>query len=136
MKDSILADTSAWIASFRVGGNRDLKEHLRTSLDMDRLVTTQIVILELLQGCKDRKEFEALKSRMDVLPLYGVNENTWTLSYEAGYSLRRKGITVPTVDILICSIAREHGLTLLHHDEHIKVIARELDIPSVDFLKN
>lgn len=136
MKDNIFADTSAWIASFRVGGNLALKEYLRTSLDLDRLVTTNIVILELLQGCKTRREYEVLKARMDVLPLYLVNENTWSIAYETEYSLRRKGITVPIVDILICSIALEHGLNIVHHDEHIKVVARELDIPSIDFLKN
>lgn len=135
MDDRVLVDTSAWIASFREAGNPKLKEHLRETLDLDRVVTTNIVILELLQGCKTKREYDALKARLDVLPLYELNDKAWTIAYEAGYSLRRKGITVPTVDILICSIAREQSLSVLHHDEHIKAVSREMGLKAVDFLK-
>ena len=135
MSDRVLVDTSAWIASFRETGNQKLKEHLRETLDLDRVVTTNIVILELLQGCKTGREYDALKSRLDVLPLYELNEKAWTVAYEAGYSLRRKGITVPTVDILICSIAKDQALSVLHHDEHIKTVSREMGLKAVDFLK-
>jgi len=135
MSDRVLVDTSAWIASFRETGNQKLKEHLRETLDLDRVVTTNIVILELLQGCKTGREYDALKSRLDVLPLYELNEKAWTVAYEAGYSLRRKGITVPTVDILICSIAKDQALSVLHHDEHIKTVSREMGVKAVDFLK-
>ncbi len=69
MHDRVLVDTSAWIASFRETGNQKLKEYLREALDLDRVVTTNIVILELLQGCKSRKEYDALKDRLDILPL-------------------------------------------------------------------
>jgi predicted nucleic acid-binding protein len=135
MSDRVLVDTSAWIASFRETGNQKLKEHLREALDLDRVVTTNIVILELLQGCKAKKEYEALQARLDVLPLCGLNDKAWIIAYEAGYSLRRKGITVPTVDILICSIAKEQSLSVLHHDEHIKAVSREMGLKAVDFLK-
>ena len=135
MDDRVLVDTSAWITSFRETGNQKLKEHLRETLDLDRVVTTNIVILELLQGCKTKKEYDALQARLDVLPLYALNDKTWTIAYEAGYSLRRKGITVPTVDILICSIAKEQSLSVLHHDEHIKAVSREMGVKAVDFIK-
>jgi hypothetical protein len=131
----MLVDTSAWVMSFRETGNPKLKEYLKEALDLDRVVTTNIVILELLQGCKTRKEFDALKSRLDVLPFYSMGGRTWSIAYEAGFSLRRKGITIPTVDILICSLARENGLMLLHHDNHLKVISREMGVKAVDFLK-
>jgi predicted nucleic acid-binding protein len=133
--DEVLVDTSAWITSFRGKGNDKLKDFLMSALELDRVVTTNIVILELLQGCKTRKEYEALKERLGILPLFVLDEKTWALAYEAGYGLRRKGITVPTVDILICSIAKAHGLKVLHHDDHMKSLSRELGIKSVDFLK-
>jgi len=135
MSGNILADTSAWIASFRESGNQKLKEYVGSALDLDHLATTNIVILELLQGCRSVKEYDALRSRLDVLPLFAAGERTWNIAYEAGFSLRRKGITVPTVDILICSIAKEHALTILHHDNHLKTISREMGVPSVDFIK-
>lgn len=134
MGDDVLVDTSAWIASFREKGNDKLKDLLRSALELDRVVTTNIVVLELLQGCKTRKEYDALKERLDILPLFVLDEKAWVFACEAGYGLRRKGITVPTVDILICSIAKSHGLKVLHHDDHMKSLSRELGIKAVDFL--
>lgn len=134
MGDDVLVDTSAWIASFREKGNDKLKDYLRSALDLDQVVTTNIVVLELLQGCKTRKEYDALKERLDILPLFVLDDKAWAFAYEVGYGLRRKGITVPTVDILICSIAKSHGFKVLHHDDHMKSISRELGMKVVDFL--
>lgn len=136
MSDSILVDTSAWILSFRETGNPKLKEFLRDAIEIDRVATTNFVILEILQGCKTTKEYGALKTRFDTLPLFAPDEDVWTIAYETGFSLRRKGITAPTVDILICSIAKRNGLALLHHDEHIRIIARMLGIQAMDYLKS
>lgn len=135
MSDKILVDTSAWILSFRRTGSLKLKEFLIEALDLDRVATSNIIVLELLQGAKTEKEYYLLKSRLDVLALYGISESTWNMAYKAGFQLRRKGITVPTADILISCIAKEHGLHLLHHDAHLKAAARELGVKAVDYLE-
>ncbi|MEW6410578.1 MAG: PIN domain-containing protein [Nitrospirota bacterium] len=134
MSDKLLVDTSAWILSFKDSGNQKLKDYLRESIDSDRVVTTNIVILELLQGCKDKNEYKTLKSRLDILPLYKVTDRSWSIAYEIGFFLKRKGLTVPTVDIILASIAKENALTILHHDNHLKIISREIGIKTVDFL--
>ncbi len=134
MFDKLLVDTSAWILSFKDSGDQKLKDYLREAINSDRVVTTNIVILELLQGCKDKKEYEALKSRLDILPLYNITEKSWFIAYEIGFFLKRKGLTVPTIDIIIASIAKENALTILHHDNHLKIISREMGIKTVDFL--
>jgi predicted nucleic acid-binding protein len=135
MSDKILVDTSAWVLSFRETGNPKLKDYLRDALDDDSVVTTNIILLELLQGCKSKKEYDTLKSRLDILPCYSLADHTWAIAYESGFSLRRKGITIPTVDIMICSIAKENALTLFHHDNHLKVISREMGVQAIDFIK-
>lgn len=135
MGDKLLVDTSAWITSFRESGNQKLKDYLAGALDLDRVLTTNVVILELLQGCKTKKEYEAMKARLDVLPFYPVAGTTWSIAYEAGFALRRKGITVPTIDIIMCAVAKEHSLMLLHHDVHMKTIAPLMGVHAVDFLK-
>ncbi|MBI4653840.1 MAG: PIN domain-containing protein [Nitrospirae bacterium] len=134
MSDKVLVDTSAWIVSFKESDNQKLKNYLREALNSDRVVTTNIIILELLQGCKDKKEYETLKSRLEVLPLYGLTGNTWSIAYEMGFLLRRKGITIPTVDIMIASIAKENTLSVFHYDNHLKVICREIGVKAIDFL--
>ncbi len=42
----------------------------------------------------------------------------WEQAYELGFSLRRKGLTLPTVDLIIAALAIENKSLLLHHDEH------------------
>ncbi len=134
MSDKILVDTSAWILSFRETGNEKLKNYLREALDSNKVVITNIIILELLQGCKNKREYEALKSRLGILERYTLNEKAWNLAYKTGFSLKRKGITTPTIDILISSIAKENNLTVLHHDNHLKTLAHEVDIKAIDFM--
>ena len=134
MSDKILVDTSAWILSFKDKGNERLKDYLIKALDSDRVVITHIIILELLQGCKNRKEYDTLKARLEILQMYGMTDSTWSIAYETGFLLRTKGITVPTVDILISSIAKENMLTLLHHDNHLKIISRVIELKTVDFI--
>lgn len=134
MQDRILIDTSAWILSFKKSGYENLKHKILQALNSLTAVTTNIVILELLQGCSDKKEYEAMKSRLNALELLPANDNIWEIAYTTRYELRRKGITVPTVDIIIASIARVYNCTLLHHDRHFKLIIKHLDFSSIDFL--
>jgi hypothetical protein len=74
------------------------------------VVTTNIILLELLQGCKSKKEYDTLKSRLDILPCYSLAEHTW-------------------------AIAKENAFALLHHDDHLKVISREMGVQAIDFIK-
>lgn len=134
MKDRILIDTSAWILSFKKSDHENLKHKILQALNSLTAVTTNIVILELLQGCRDKKEYEAMKSRLNAVELLPVNDNIWEIAYTTGYELRSKGIAVPTVDIIIASIARAYNCTLLHHDRHFKFIVKHLDFSSIDFL--
>lgn len=134
MKDRVLIDTSAWIVSFRKSGHEKLKQQVVDTLNALSAVTTNIITMELLQGCRNDKEYKMMRSRLEALELLASNEEVWKIAYSAGYSLRKKGITVPSVDIIIASLAKAYDCTLLHHDRHFKLIARHLDIKTVDFL--
>ena len=134
MSDRILIDTSAWIVSFKKTGNESLKQKVVGALASLSAVTTPVIVLELLQGCRDRKEYESMKSRMEALEMLPVNEDVWESAYWAGYNLRRKGITVPTVDILILSIAKVHSCSVLHHDKHFKLVAKHLGVIALDYI--
>ncbi len=134
MSDRILIDTSAWIVSFKKTGNESLKQKVVEALASLSAVTTPVIVLELLQGCRDKKEYEAMKSRMEALEMLPVNEAVWEAAYRAGYDLRRKGITIPTIDILILSIAKVHNCSVLHHDKHFKLVAKHLGVIALDFI--
>jgi len=134
MSGKVLIDSSAWIVSFKKRGNERLKQKIVESLDALSTVTTNIIILELLQGCRSREEFNNLYSRLSAFEVLPVNDEVWQVAYHAGYEMRKKGITIPTIDLIIASVARVHGCLLLHHDRHFRAVARHLRIATVDFL--
>jgi len=132
MSDRILIDTSAWIVSFKKAGNESLKQKVVEALASLSAATTPVIVLELLQGCRDKKEYEAMKSRMEALEMLPVNDDVWEAAYREGYDLRRKGITIPTIDILILSIAKIYDCSVLHHDKHFKLVAKHLGVIALD----
>lgn len=136
MSAKLLVDTSAWIVSFRKSGHEKLKKTLIAALDTFSVATTNIVILELLQGCRNRNEYDAMYARLNVLETILISDAVWSLAYTAGYELRRKGITVSTVDIIIAAAAKIHNCSLLHHDKHFRALAKHLHINAVDFIDN
>jgi hypothetical protein len=136
MKDKVLIDTSAWIVSFRRSGHDKLKRKVVEVLNTSSAATANIIIMELLQGCRDQREYEEMRSRLEALDLLALNEDVWETAYSAGFSLRKKGITVPSLDIIIASIARVHDCTLLHHDRHFNLVAKHLGTKTIDFLSS
>ena len=124
----ILIDTSAWIASFKKIGNHELKEFMKQAIVSGLAVTSPIIILELLQGCRSVGERDALKIKLESLDNLSITLSVWEQAYELGFSLRRKGLTIPTVDLIIAALAIENKSLLLHHDEHYEMIVPHFPI--------
>ena len=118
----ILVDTSAWIASFKKAGNHDLKEFTRQAIVSGQAVTSPIIILELLQGCRSVEERDSLRTKLESLDLLPITPAVWEQAYDLGFSLRRRGLTIPTADLIIAALALENKTFLVHHDEHFEMI--------------
>lgn len=122
----ILLDTSVLIDYFRNQENR-------ATQNLDDIIEANIphgicnlVYQELLQGSKTDAEFAQLKEYLGSLPFYSLLQGT--ASYEEAarihFSCKRSGITVrSTIDTLICQIAIENELYLLHNDHDFTRIA-------------
>ena len=124
----ILIDTSAWIASFKKTGTHELKEFMKQAIVSGLAVTSPLIILELLQGCRSVGERDALKIKLESLDLLSITVSVWEQAYELGFSLRRKGLTIPTVDLIIAALAIEHKSLLLHHDRHYEMMVAQYPI--------
>jgi predicted nucleic acid-binding protein len=118
----ILIDTSAWIASFKKIGNHELKEFMRQTIVSGLAVTSHVIILELLQGCRSVGERDALRTKLESLDILPITQGVWEQAYELGFSLRRKGLTIPSLDLIIAALAIENKSLLLHHDEHYEMV--------------
>ena len=118
----ILIDTSAWIASFKKIGSHELKEFMKQTIISGLAVTSPVIILELLQGCRSSVERDALRTKLESLDILPITQNVWEQTYELGFSLRRKGLTVPTTDLIIAALAIENKSLLLHQDDHFEMM--------------
>ena len=122
--EKILIDTSAWIVSFKKASDPQLKDLLKSSILSGMAVTAPIIILELLQGCRTVEERDSLKIKLESLDILSITQSVWEQAYEMAFSLRRKGVTVPTTDLIIAAAAVENNSIILHQDEHYEMIVQ------------
>jgi predicted nucleic acid-binding protein len=120
----VLVDTSVWIDVFwdASGARRDL---LRATIAEDQVLFTRFTELELLQGCRDEKEWDLLNSYLVTQDYLELTPRGWTDAARIYFDLRRRGETVRSpVDCCIAQLALAHEILLLHRDEDFKKIAR------------
>jgi predicted nucleic acid-binding protein len=85
------------------------------------------IYLELLQGARDKSEYNILKEYLSTLPFYELKygkksyENAGLLNIKC----RGNGITIRnTIDLIIAEIALENNLYLLHNDNDYTNMAK------------
>ena len=121
MKPNILVDTSSWIEFFNIPDSKSggvIEKLLRDGT----VVTAGIVLTELLQGAKMKEEFDSILENMIALPMLKTTTHTWIEAGRISFVLRRKGITIPTTDLIIASLALENECHILTIDPHFKKI--------------
>ena len=118
--EKVLLDTSVWVNAFR-GQSQEIVALTRYLLNEDRVVTCGPVILEIRRGLrpKERKRVLAL---FDALIRLSFDEGLWDSAGELGALLRREGITIPPMDILIAQVCLHHKVSLFTLDEHFNMI--------------
>jgi len=130
-----LIDTSAWILGLKRNSSSRIKNILTEILDKDRSATTGIIILELLQGTKTKKEYEEIFSDLSALHYFEENKEIWKKASLLGFELRRKGKTVPSTDLLIASISLYYNLNILHADNNFEIIKLYSNLKTTDLNK-
>lgn len=122
MPERVLIDTSAWIASFKRTGGLELKEYVMNALRAEVAATTPIIIPELLQGCRSPEERDGLN--LESLEMLAITQPVWERAYDLGFSLPRRGLTIPTPDLIIAAVAIQSHCILLHRNKRHELLAR------------
>jgi len=117
-----LVDTSIWVRYF--SGEVSIKESVRTLLLQDKVLTTGIIIVEVLRGARTESEYNQLYHDFKALPMLSIDASVLEESYRLGFKLRKAGIVVPLADILISAVAICNECTLTHRDKHFSTIAQ------------
>lgn len=122
--EKVLVDTSAWILGFRTGGDPEAREFLKQKIAADQVTTSPLILLELIQGCRTEKERDRLRLQLESLEMLDIEAPIWERAYGLAFDLRRKDLTIPTLDLLITALALENHCVLLHFDRHFLMIAQ------------
>jgi predicted nucleic acid-binding protein len=71
----ISIDTSVWIEFFH-GTNRTIANHVKELLDLDQVILTAPVKIEILSG-SPKSMFARLRNMLSALPIYFPDSDTW-----------------------------------------------------------
>jgi len=118
--ESIMLDTSVWIDAFR-GKTPHIVAVTQALLNDDRILICGPVIFEIKRGLRppDKKKILPL---FDALIRLSVDETVWDSAGELDASLRKKGITIPPMDIIIAQVCLHHKVSLFTLDEHFQSV--------------
>src|SRR5271167_2516048 len=102
---ALLIDTSAWIEALRPAGNALVRTRVAALLADGRVVTTQMVVMELLSGARSEEQYDELFEDLSAIQVLAVETSTWMQATRLGFDLRRIGLSIPPTDLLIASVA-------------------------------
>jgi predicted nucleic acid-binding protein len=124
-----LIDSSAWIEFLGCTGSRAHLEVRRLMLESPGVVaTTEPVVMELLAGATNERNFAKLQRLTDGLRLLPVDAALDYRDAAVAYrAVRSNGDTVRTMlDCLIAAVAVRTGATLVHRDRDFHLLAEAL----------
>jgi predicted nucleic acid-binding protein len=124
----ILIDTSIWIHVFR-DKTREYSLRLYEYIGDQAIVLTRFQQLELLQGCRDEREWNLLSEYLDGQDYIEAQVSTWQAAARLYFDLRRLGLTIRSpIDCCIAQIALENSLLLVHDDRDFINISQLIPI--------
>ncbi len=120
----LLADTSAWVEYLRGTGSptsQSLKQHLAG----DALLTTDVVVMEVLAGARDDAHEARLAAVLSLATPVPVERVDWTDAARLQRRCRAQGETVRRLpDCLIAAVAIRAEVAVLHRDKDFDALAR------------
>ena len=122
-----LIDSSAWIEYLRPKGSKEVKERVREILRREEAISCGIVIVEVLRGAKNEKDYQSLYDSLVSLPQIPIDSIVIERASKWGFLLDRKGKIVSSTDLLIASAAYKKAC-LLHIDSDFEKISSIVDL--------
>lgn len=119
-----LIDTSVWISVFR-DNTGVVRQSLEAIINDESIFLNRFTQMELLQGCRDEREWTLLETYLQEQDYIESTPNTWVAAARIYYDLQRQGLTVrSSIDCCIAQLAIEHQLILVHNDRDFETIQR------------
>jgi len=129
-----LLDTSIWIHYLRSDGQQKLKTAVKRALIEGRVLSCSVVKTEILVGSRDEKSFAKLSEHLEAVPDIPIDGTVWEGAARLGYTLRKKGITIPLPDLLIAEATMQREAVLWHVDNHFEELCTIVPLRTRSFL--
>jgi predicted nucleic acid-binding protein len=121
----ILIDTSIWIDFFRHQIQKSHVIKFKQTMDCEEIAICDVILMEILQGIRDEKQYQLTKDYLLCLPCFEMNREIYLDAAQIYRELRRNGITIrKSIDCMIAATALQHKSYLLHNDRDFDMIAR------------
>ena len=123
---SLFVDTSVWSLALRRDRPVDappLRALIGAIEAGEALLTTGLVLQELLQGFSGPKARAQILDRFAAVPLLVPDRQDHIGAADLRNVCRRAGVQVGTIDALLARLCIRHGLTMLSTDADFKRIA-------------
>ena len=123
---TLFVDTSVWSLAFRRDAPASSVEvlALRQALEGDEtIVTTGVILQELLQGFSGPRARKDIIERFSALPLLVPDRQNHIDAAELRNKCRRAGVQIGTIDALLAQLCIRHSLTLLTTDQDFVHVA-------------
>jgi predicted nucleic acid-binding protein len=125
---SLFIDTSVWSLALRRNPPSTAKEVqalVRAIEAGEMLLTTGLVLQELLQGFSGPKARAQILDRFSAIPLIVPDRDDHIEAAALRNGCRRAGIQIGTIDALLAQLCLRHDLTMLSADDDFRHIAAQ-----------
>lgn len=119
-----LADSSAWVEFLRDTGS-PAAEAVDRLIGSAELVTTDVIVMELLAGARDDEDEASLSALLAVATFIPVARDDWVTAARLQRRCRAGGEPVRRInDCLIAAVAIRANVPVLHRDRDFEVLVR------------
>jgi len=123
---SLFVDTSVWSLALRRDApesHPEVKALVHAIEGGETLLTTGLVLQELLQGFSGPKNSDQILDRFSAVPLLVPDRDDHVRAAELRNHCRRNGVQVGTIDALLAQLCIRHELTMLTTDKDFVRVA-------------
>jgi len=127
MSSLVLVDSSVVVEALNADGRNWAVDLLR-DLGRSRIALWDLLIGEILVGALDEAEFARVGLYLGQFTNLPPPTDVWGRAGRLGFELKRKDRTVKLADLATAVVAMDHGVPIVHRDQHYIEIAKVCDL--------
>lgn len=118
----VVADSSFYIHEMRAGREPFLE--MEPLADLVEWATTGMVVLEVCRGLRESRLRDLYLERFSTMVCLPTLNPMWEKTAMLAWDMDRKGLVLPSQDLLIASACLHHDARLLTRDKHFGAVPK------------